>query len=414
MLLEWEISRRYLKSKRKESFVTFISWFAIIGIMLGVAVLIIVMSVMNGFRKEIISSLIGANGHIALYTGSNIVENYDSIQKQLVNVQGVTFSGPTIEKQVLISSGRNSQGALVWGLTLKDLQYRKVISKNITPAQLNNFNQSNSLLLGRILARDIGAKVGDNITVISPDGYVTAFGTVPKILSFKVIGIINTGLYQYDSNIAIIPLNVAQDFFGFAPNTAQKIDIFTTNPQTSNKIAYNISKNFRDKHIYLETWQQSNSYLINALEVERNVMFMILSLVILIAAFNIVSGLVMLVRSKTKEIAILRTIGLGKKSIIKVFLLLGIRIGVLGTALGTILGVVFSLNIESIRRFIEKLFGSNLFAEEVYFLSRLPADVKSYQVLLVIFIALLFTIISSIYPAILASRIKPVEGLKYE
>jgi lipoprotein-releasing system permease protein len=237
-------------------------------------------------------------------------------------------------------------------------------------------------------------------------------GSIPKISTFTIIGIIDTGLYQYDSSLVILPFAIAQSFFNYN-NNAQKIDIFTKNPQEASNIKYQIS-NMISKNLYIETWEDSNGYLINALKVEENVMFLILSLVILIATFNIVSGLIMLVRSKTKEIAILKTMGLSSSSIIKIFLLIGMRIGFLGTFFGFIIGVVFSYNIERIRKVLEYFLKTNLFSEEVYFLSKLPSKVDMYQVAIIVLIALFFVIISSVYPALRASRIVPTEGLKYD
>ena len=414
MLLEWDISKKYLKSKRKESFISFISWFALIGITLGVAVLIIVMSVMNGFRKEIISNLIGANGHLFVVERGNTVSNYQGIIKSIEGIKEITNIAPAIAGQAIISAQANSQGISVEGLTFKDLSSREVLYKSLADQNLDEYKKGHQVaVVGRVIARNLNIEVGDSITLISANGYTTILGSIPKFAGFKVVGILDTGMYQYDGSMVIIPFNTAQDFFNYKSSDTQKIDIFIKNPQDTQSVANKIYQTNPNIN-YLQGWQESNRYLINALEVERNVMFLILSLVILIATFNIVSGLIMLVRSKTREVAILRTIGLSKKSISMVFLFIGIRIGVMGTIFGTLIGVLFSLNIERIRGVLESLMGVNLFAEEIYFLSKLPADVQSFQVILVISIALLFSCISALYPAFRASRIKPVEGLKYD
>ncbi len=414
MLLEWDISKKYLKSKRKESFISFISWFSLIGIALGVAVLIIVMSVMNGFRKEIISNLIGANGHLFVVERGDTVKNYKGIIKSLKDVKEITNIAPTVSGQAIISAQNSSQGISVDGLTFNDLRKREILYKSLSSQNLKEYEKGSQVaVVGRVIARSLNIELGDNITLISANGYTTIMGSIPKFAGFKVVAILDTGMYQYDSSMVIIPFNIAQDFFNYKSTDTQKIDIFIKNPQDTQSVANEIYKANPNIN-YIQGWQESNRYLMNALEVERNVMFLILSLVILIATFNIVSGLIMLVRSKTREIAILRTIGLSKKSISMVFLFIGIRIGVIGTICGTLIGVLFSLNIERIRGVLESMIGVNLFAEEIYFLSKLPADVQSFQVVLVVSIALLFSCISALYPAFRASKIKPVEGLKYD
>lgn len=413
MKLEWDISKKYLKSKRKESFISFISWFALIGIALGVAVLIIVMSVMNGFRKEIVSNLIGANGHLFVVERGGTVPNYQNIIDSIGHIKEITNIAPAIQGQAMISNQYSSTGISVEGLTFNDLSKREILYKNLEKENLSEFKAGEQVaIVGRVVARNLNIKVGDSITLITANGYTTILGSMPKFAGFKVVEILDTGMYQYDSSMVIIPFNVAQDFFNFKSTDTEKIDIFIKDPQNTEEVAEEI---YRISDVnYIQGWKESNRYLINALEVERNVMFLILSLVILIASFNIVSGLIMLVRSKTREVAILRTIGMSKKSISMVFLFIGIRIGVMGTIWGAIIGVLFSLNIERIRAGLEALMGVNLFAEEIYFLSQLPSDVQSFQVILVVSIALLFSVLSAVYPAIRASRIKPVEGLKYD
>ncbi len=411
-LLKWSIASRYLKSKRKESFISFISWFALIGIALGVAVLIIVMSVMNGFRKEIISSINNNNGHIFIFDNKPIV-NYEPIVANLEKINEVYSVTPIIQEQVLIAFKKNNLGAITTGISYKNLIQRKNIVKNIGKEALADFNTNQSvILLGRVIARNLGVNVGDNITLISPNGYSTVMGQMPRFSAFKVVGIINSGMYQYDSSTIMIPLVKAQEFFLYG-QSIQKIEIFLNDPTIANTIARNIFQQLHQQ-FNIETWEDTNRYLMNALEVERNVMFLILLLVIIIATFNIVSGLIMLVRSKTKEIAILRTIGFSQYDVIHIFVLIGLRIGVIGTFMGAILGTLFSYNIESIRKLLEKITGTSLFAEEIYFLSKLPADVKSYQVILVIVIAIVCAFFASIYPAIKASKINPVDGIKYD
>ncbi|MFL1781224.1 Lipoprotein-releasing ABC transporter permease subunit [Candidatus Hepatincolaceae symbiont of Richtersius coronifer] len=410
--LQWAIAKRYLKSKRKESFIAFISWFALLGIMLGVAVLIIVMSVMNGFRKQIISNLIGVNGHVFIYS-DNKIPNYEDTIKNLKEIKEIVNIGPTLSEQVLISFKNLTTGALINGLTYEDLSQRPLIFDSLKKYDLKGFkNNDNVVIVGRVIARNLNIQVGNEITIISPNGYSTIMGSMPRFGSFKVIAILDSKMYQYDSSTIIMPFNLGQSFFNYN-NSAQKIDIFLKDSQEAERIKNYIYAKIPNIN-YVETWQDNNRYLTSALEVERNVMFLILSLVILIAAFNIVSGLIMLVRSKTREIAILRTIGLNRSSIVKIFLLIGIRIGFVGTFLGTLLGTLFSYNIENIRKVLETLLRVNLFSEEIYFLSKLPADINLVQILGIVSLALLFVLISAIYPALKSSKINPVEGLKYE
>lgn len=416
MKLEWLIATRYLKSKRKESFVAFISWFSLIGIMLGVAVLIIVMSVMNGFRKEMVKNIIGADGHVFIYSNTEQLPEYNKVIAKIKENPNVLMAAPVIKAQVLVTNGNYSAGTEIYGLTLDDLKIRHVfydnLKNNMETGALTSFaNNEKIAFLGRAMARNLQVKVGGTLTLISPTGYVTALGSMPSLITLKVGGIIDTGMYQYDVSTLVMPFGLAQTFFHY-DNTAQRIDVFLKDPYNLKNITQELSPAMQNG--YLETWEGNNKYLINALEVERNVMFLILSLVILIAVFNIVSALTMLVRSKTKEIAILRTLGLTKKAILTIFLLIGLRIGLVGTILGTILGVVFSLNIETIRRGLEYLLGINLFSEEIYFLSKLPADVHSLQIVLIIGLTLFFALISAIYPAWRAYKVKPAEGIKYE
>ena len=416
MKLEWLIATRYLKSKRKESFVAFISWFSLIGIMLGVAVLIIVMSVMNGFRKEMVRNIIGAEGHVFVYANTQQFPEYNKTIAEIKKNPNVIMVAPVIKAQVLVTNGNYSSGTEIYGLTLNDLKTRHIfydnLQSNIEKDALESFtNNEKIIFLGRAMARNLQVKVGNTLTIISPTGYVTALGSMPSLITVKVGGIIDTGMYQYDVSTLIMPFGLAQSFFHYE-NTAQRLDVFLKDPYNLKSIKQELY--LAVKNGYLETWEDNNKYLINALEVERNVMFLILSLVILIAAFNIVSALTMLVRSKTKEIAILRTLGLSKKAVLTIFLLIGLRIGFVGTVLGSIIGVVFSLNIETIRQGLEYLLGINLFSEEIYFLSKLPADVHSVQIVLIIGLTLFFALSSAIYPAWKAYKIKPAEGIKYE
>jgi lipoprotein-releasing system permease protein len=414
--LHWEIATKYLKSKRKESFISFISIFARVGIMLGVAILIIVMSVMNGFKKEIITGIIGISGHVSVsdqFKMVNYQENINKIKSNKAIASNISSIAPTIEAQVLATYNNYSLGAMVYGLTQEDLKNREAIAKSLGSYALAQFSQkSDAILVGKTLARNLNLKVGDSLSIMTPNGYSTALGTMPKFGNFVVVGLLDTGMYQYDSSMIVMNFVPAQKFFNYV-DSAQKIDIFLKDSSEAKNIKLLINTQFRDE-LYVDSWEDTNAYLMNALDVERNVMFLILSLVILIATFNIVSGLIMLVRSKTKEIAILKTIGLSNRSIVIIFLLIGIRIGAVGTFLGCLLGTLFSYNIENIRKFLEYFLNVNLFSQEIYFLSKLPVDINLKEVAVIVFLSLFFAIISAVYPAIRASKIIPTEGLKYD
>lgn len=414
MQLEWYLARKYFKSKRKESFIAFMSWLSLIGIALGVAVLIIVMSVMNGFRKEIITNILGADGHIMINNYQHKITNYTALINKINHNPQILYVAPTITEQVMLMSNERAQGAILKGITLNDLKKREVFWQNLQQYNFENFDtEVNQLIIGRVLARKLAVQVGDSISVLSSNGLSTAFGSMPRIGYFKIFAILNTGMYQYDSSLVILPFHAASYFLDFTSGASQNIEVFVKQPNnvaTTKQAIQNIVGN----RYYVSSWQDNNHFLIDALIVERNVMFLILSLIVVIAAFNILSGLMMLVKSKTKEIAILQTLGLSTKSIILIFFLIGLRIGIIGIVSGSIIGILFSYNIEHIRRFLEYLIGYNLFSEEIYFLTKLPVDIHPLQITGIIILALLFVILSSIYPAIISSKIKPINALKYE
>ncbi len=408
------LAKRYIFTKKKEeSFVSITAWFSFIGIMLGVAVLIVVMSVMNGFRKEIVGRLIGVNGHIMVQDNSNNIEYKQNILK-INNLEDVDFALPLIQKQVLASSNTSSNGALVKGLKVEDLIKIKTLSASLLKPTLASFNNNEGIIIGRVMARNLNLTKGSTLTLINPKGYSTIAGFAPKISSFKVVGVFNTKMFEYDNSLILMPFNQAIEFFNL-PNNGKvgNIEIFLHNADNSFKNAPEISKILNNKpSVY--TWQEANGAFINALDVERNVMFMILSLLIIIAAFNIISGMVMLVNTKKKDIAILRAYGLYKKDIAKIFLIVSSFIGFIGTFLGALLGTLFAVNIQQIRSFLEGLFGGNLFPEEIYFLSQLPVSINNTQIVFIILFSLVLTVLASLYPCYKASKIEPAEALKQE
>ncbi|AJD52222.1 MULTISPECIES: lipoprotein-releasing ABC transporter permease subunit [Thalassospira] len=408
------VAFRYLRPRRQEGFVSVIAIFSLLGIMLGVATLIIVMSVMNGFRAELLGRILGLNGHISVYAQSpDGLPNYDAIEKKIAETGNVTLVTPVVEGQVLASNNGRSTGAIVRGVRAEDIAKRKTIADNIVFGSLDDFKGDDSVIMGARLAMKLGVGVGDNVNLISPKGNVTAFGSVPRVRAYKVVGLFDIGMYEYDSGFIFMPLQAAQIYFRL-PEKISHFEVMLEDPSRLSSSMNDLLSNLSGEQLRLVNWQQSNSGFFNALQVERNVMFLILTLIILVAAFNIISGMVMLVKDKGRDIAILRTMGATRSSVMRIFFLAGASIGVLGTLSGLILGVLFCLNIENIRQFIQTLTGTDLFNAEIYFLSQLPADMDISEVVLVCVMSLSLSFLATVYPAWRASRLDPVEALRYE
>lgn len=406
------VAGRYLRAKRKEGFISVITGFAFTGIALGVATLIIVMSVMNGFKSELLSRILGINGHIMIVSAPGYpFTDYQNAVKDIENIEGIELAMPMIEKQILISTGRTAEGAMVRGINKEDLLRKQLLRTGFSDVDLNNF-KDDTVILGQRLAQKLGVIPGDEITLISPNGKVTAFGTVPRMKSYEVIGTFNVGMFEYDSSFIFMPLEAAQKYFSL-PEAASQIDVTLKNsndlPQMRAMIEQSVGL---DAYVY--DWKQSNSAFFNAIDVERNVMFLILTLIILVAAFNIITGLIMLVKDKGRDIAVLRTMGATKGMIMRIFFMDGAFIGVVGTLIGLGIGIVFCENIESIRQFLESLSGRELFSAEIYFLSKLPAKIDWTEVGVVAGVSLLLSFLATIYPAYRAAKFDPVEALRYE
>ena len=408
---ERTVAFRYLRP-RGHGFVSVIAGFSLLGIALGVATLIIVMSVMNGFRAELLGRVLGVNGHLTVMAmEGGPIQDYEALAAKLRAIKGVVSATPLVEGQVLVTANNASTGALVRGMRADDFRKRSVIAEKIMAGTLADF-EGDSAIIGERLARRLAVKPGDTITLISPQGTSTAFGTVPRLKSYKVAAIFNVGMYEYDSAFVYVPLEAAQIFFR-VPDAATAVEIMVENAERVNEVRRPMLAVTGTAYRIFD-WRQANASFFNALQVERNVMFLILTLIILVAAFNIISSLIMLVKEKGRAIAILRTMGATRGMIMRIFFLTGASVGVAGTFGGLLLGLVFCDNIEAIRRALEALTQRQLFAPEIYFLSQLPAKVDPMEVLAVVLMALGLSLCATIYPSWRAARLDPVEALRNE
>jgi lipoprotein-releasing system permease protein len=405
------VALRYLRSRRQEGFISVIAWFSLLGIGLGVATLIIVMSVMNGFRAELLGRILGLNGHAAVHGSQSPMTGYDQLAVRIGEIPGVLTVTPQLQGQVMAMVNGAASGALVRGLRATDLTARQVIPENIVAGSLENFAGGPSVILGSRLARRLGVGIGDKVTLISPSSTPTAFGSVPRMRAFTIVALFNVGMFEYDNTFIYMPLDQAQLFFK-SGDAVNAIEIMVSNPDRVDAIRDPLAQVIGEGR-YAVDWKQQNSSFFNALQVERNVMFLILTLIILVAAFNIISSMMMLVNDKRASIAIMRTMGASQGMITRIFFMSGASVGVIGTIFGSLLGLVFCWNIETIRQWLQNFTGAELFSAEIYFLSTLPAEVDPVEVILVIAMALFLSFAASIYPSWRASRTDPVEALRY-
>ena len=407
------LAKRYMRSRRAEGFISVIAWFSLAGITLGVATLIIVMSVMNGFRAELIGRILGLNGHVGVYAaGGSGIADFDPLSVSLAEIPGVIAVTPQVEGQVMASRGSTNLGAVVRGVRWSDLAARRPLWNALSDEAIAGFRDEGGLLVGKSMAFKMGLKVGDTITLTSARGEATAFGTLPTRRAYRIAGIFDVGMHEYDSSFIFMPFDVAGKLFGMH-DRASGLEIYTADPQNITVIRTLVADKI-GKELRAFDWLQRNRTFINALRVERNVMFLILTLIILVAAFNIISSMIMLVRSKNADIAVLRAMGASSGAVMRIFLMTGASIGVVGTLAGTVLGLLFCWKIGSIQGFIESVSGADLFAAEIYFLSTLPARVDPTEVGLVILMALVLSFLASLYPAWRAGLIAPAEVLRHE
>jgi len=409
---EWMLSLRYLRSRRKEGFISVIAGFSFLGIMLGVATLIIVMAVMNGFRKELLDKILGLNGHLLVQPIESPLTDWEAVSDRISKVPGIRLAAPIVEGQALASSPFNAAGVLVRGIRSADLVKLTSIANNIKQGTLDGFDAGQGLAIGRRLADQLSVHSGDNITLVAPKGAVTPMGTTPRIKTYKVAAVFEIGMSEYDSAIVFMPLPEAQLYFNRAGDVTS-IEVYTTDPDRIDRFRKLVT-DAAGRSIFMIDWRQRNATFFNALQVERNVMFLILTLIILVAALNIISGLIMLVKDKGGDIATLRTMGATRGAVMRIFLITGAAIGVVGTLAGFLLGLVICLNVESIRQFLSWLTSTELFSPELYFLSRLPAEMDPGETTAVVIMALALSLLATLYPSWRAARLDPVEALRYE
>jgi lipoprotein-releasing system permease protein len=409
---EWMVALRYLRSRRKEGFISVIAGFSFIGIMLGVATLIIVMAVMNGFRQELFSKMLGLNGHVVVHSLDPNFSDYDTVAANVRAVSGVKLALPLIEGQVMVSTPNSSSGALVRGLRENDLKQLKAVGEGIRFGTLDGFDNNPGVAIGTRLANELNVKVGDHITLLTPRGASTALGTAPRVKRYPVLAIFEIGMSEYDSSILFMPLNEAQLYFS-KPDSVTVLEVVLDSPDEVSKLGPQIIA-AGGPSIYISDWRQRNQTFFTALQVERNVMFLILTLIVLVAALNIISGLIMLVKDKGSDIAILRTMCATRAAVMRIFFITGASIGVVGTLAGLALGILVCLNIERIREFIAWVTSTELFSPELYYLSQLPAEMDTGETATVVIMALVLSILATLYPSWRASRLDPVEALRYE
>ncbi len=411
------IALRYLRARRKETFISVIAGFSFLGIMLGVATLIVVMAVMNGFRAELLDKILGINGHLVLQAIDRPFDDYRDVQARVVGADGVEIAVPFVEGQALASGLNASNGVVVRGMTQDDLLSLPALGQSVRAGTIEGFDPvgeepADSIIIGTRLATALGVAVGDSVTLVHPRGSVTPFGVTPRIKAYTVQAIFEIGMSEYDLVYVFMPLPEAQAYFNLG-NTVTGVDVYVDDPDQIGAMRADIEA-AAQRSLFSVDWRQRNLTFFAALEVERNVMFLILTMIVLVAALNVVSGMIMLVKDKGRDIAILRTMGASRGAIMRVFVMTGASIGVVGTTCGFILGTLICLNVERIRQFLSSFTQTELFAPELYLLSRLPADMDAGETTAILIMALVLSLLATLYPAWRAAKLDPVEALRYE
>ena len=407
---EWMLSGRYLRARRREGFISVIAGFSFLGIMLGVATLIIVMAVMNGFRKELLDKILGLNGHLLVQPQEFPLTDWKDVADRIRQVKGIRLAAPVVDGPALASSPLNASGIMVRGIRSEDLNNLTSIASHLKDGTLDDFDQGRGVAIGRRLAEQLSLHVGDKITLVSRQGAVTPTGIAPRIKPYRVAAVFEIGMSEYDASLVFMPLPEAQAYFD-RKDDVTAIEVFTGSPDRIEAFRKSVTE-AAGRPIFLVDWRQRNATFFSALQVERNVMFLVLTMIVLVAALNIVSGLIMLVKDKGSDIAILRTIGASQGTIMRVFLITGASIGVVGTITGLLLGLAVCLNIEAIRQLLSWLSNTDIFNSEIYFLSRLPADIDAGETGAVVILALTLSFLATLYPSWRAARLDPIEALR--
>jgi lipoprotein-releasing system permease protein len=411
---EWLLALRYLRARRKEGFISVIAGFSFVGIMVGVATLIIVMAVMNGFRNQLYEKILGLNGHAVVQpmSGTGPFTDYADVAQRIQAVPGVTHVVPLIEGQVMLSSPHQALGGLVRGMTEDGIRSLPLVASNVVFGTIDGFDTQKGIVVGTRLAQSLGVSIGDFITLVSPRGASTPFGTAPRTRPYRIAALFELGMSEYDRSMVFMPLPEAQRYFS-KPDQVDVLELVVDDPERIDEYIKTMKASV-PAPMHYASWRERNATFFTVLEVERTVMFIILSLIVLVAALNIISGIMMLVKDKGRDIAILRTMGATKGAIMRVFLITGASIGVVGTLAGLILGIVFCFYIEEIRQFVQSLTGTTLMDPKVYYLTRLPADIDVSETAWIVVFALVLTLLATLYPSWRASKIDPVEALRYE